>query len=262
MSRDISRNRRVGLIVPSSNTTMETEIPALLRRHPAWNAGGFTFHSSRARLKTVDVASLTAMVRDGDRCAAELADADVDVVAYACLVALMAQGAGAHREIECQLGDVIRAGIAKDIPIVSSAGALVRTLDELGLRRIALVAPYMPALTRLVIGYIEADGFTVTDSVSLSVPDNLEVGRLDPARLPDHVRKLDLAGAEGIVLSACVQMPSLPAVQQVEDMTGLPVVTAATCTVRGILQALGLEPAIASAGAALGSDAARAEAAA
>ena len=46
---------RVGLIVPSSNTTMETEIPALLRRHPEWNGEGFTFHSSRARLHTVDV---------------------------------------------------------------------------------------------------------------------------------------------------------------------------------------------------------------
>ncbi|MBB4023940.1 maleate cis-trans isomerase, partial [Confluentimicrobium naphthalenivorans] len=26
--------KRIGLIVPSSNTTMETEIPALLQRHP------------------------------------------------------------------------------------------------------------------------------------------------------------------------------------------------------------------------------------
>ena len=31
---------RVGLIVPSSNVTMETEIPALLSRHPAMSRCG------------------------------------------------------------------------------------------------------------------------------------------------------------------------------------------------------------------------------
>jgi maleate isomerase len=47
-------------------------------------------------------------------------------------------------------------------------------------------------------------------------------------------------------------MPSLPAVQRVQDETGLPVVTAATSTTREILLALGLEPIVPDAGAALG----------
>jgi len=92
----------------------------------------------------------------------------------------------------------------------------------------------------------------VLDSVSLSVSNNLAVGRLDPAKLPDHVSKLNLKGADGLVLSACVQMPSLPAVQAVQDRFGLPVVTAATCTTREILLALGVEPRIPNGGAALG----------
>jgi maleate isomerase len=41
---------RIGLVVPSSNVTVETEIPALLARH----AGArFSFHSSRMRMHTV-----------------------------------------------------------------------------------------------------------------------------------------------------------------------------------------------------------------
>lgn len=245
--------KRIGLIVPSSNTTMETEIPRLLASHPAGRDGGFTYHSSRARLHTVDLESLSCMVDDGARCAAEVGDAAVDVVAYACLVALMSRGAGAHKGIEQSLAGVIRDNTSRHVPIVSSAGALVRTLAALGLKRIAVVAPYMPNLTRLVIDYIEADGFEVVDSVSLSVPNNLAVGRLDPMRLPEHVRTLDLSRAQGIILSACVQMPSLPAVQRVEDATGLPVLSAATCTAREILAALGHEPAVPGAGAALGS---------
>jgi maleate isomerase len=142
---------RIGLIVPSSNTTMETEIPELVRRHTARHGSRFTFHSSRARLHTVDVASLARMVDDGERCAAEVADAGVDVIAYACLVALMARGCGAHVGTERRFGEVVQEAAGRPVPIVSSAGALVRTLDELGLKRIALVAPYMPPLTELVI---------------------------------------------------------------------------------------------------------------
>ncbi|MBB3064501.1 maleate cis-trans isomerase family protein [Limibacillus halophilus] len=244
--------KRVGLIVPSSNTTMETEIPALLRQSASWDFPGFTFHSSRARLHTVDVQSLSRMVDDGDRCAAELGDADVDVIAYACLVALMSRGAGAHKRIEAKLGEVVLGDRGKGVPIVSSAGALVRTLDALGLRKVALVAPYMPELTKMVIAYIEAAGVTVTNSVSLSISNNLAVGRLDPLNLPEHVAKLDLSGVDGLILSACVQMPSLPAVQMVQDKIGLPVITAATCTTREILLALGLDPIVPNAGAALG----------
>lgn len=73
--------RRIGLIVPSSNTTMETELPELLNRHPSGDR--FTFHSSRAVLHTVEAESLRAMVGQADRCASEVADAGVDVIAYA-----------------------------------------------------------------------------------------------------------------------------------------------------------------------------------
>jgi maleate isomerase len=42
---------RIGQIVPSSNTTMETEIPAMLTARQAIRPERFTFHSSRMRMK-------------------------------------------------------------------------------------------------------------------------------------------------------------------------------------------------------------------
>ena len=54
------------------------------------------------------------------------------------------------------------------------------------------------------------------------MPDNLAVARLDPADLREHWRKLDLTGADALVLSGCVQMPSLPVIQPVEDEVGNP----------------------------------------
>ena len=49
---------RIGLVVPSSNVTVETEIPALLARHAR---ARFSFHSSRMRMHTVSPEQLRGM---------------------------------------------------------------------------------------------------------------------------------------------------------------------------------------------------------
>ena len=247
----MTRHFRIGQIVPSSNTTMETEIPAMLRAREAVRPDEhFTFHSSRMRMHKVTQEELAAMNREGLRCAAELADARVDVMSTACLVAIMAMGLGYHRETERELTEVARANHCL-APVMTSAGALVDGLKTLGARRIALMAPYMKPLTDLVVQYIEHEGSEVVDAICFEIPDNLEVGRRDPLQLLDDVKRLDTAGADVIVASACVQMPSLPAVQRIEDATGIPTVSTAVCTVRRMLDQLGLEPAIPGAGALL-----------
>jgi maleate isomerase len=246
----MSRPIRIGQIVPSSNVTMETEIPAMLRARETILPERFTFHSARMRMKRVTAEELAAMDADSDRCALELSDAAVDVMGYACLVAIMSMGPGYHRQSQARLA-VRAAENGHPAPVVSSAGALVDGLHILGAKRIALVAPYMKPLTRLVVDYIQGEGIAVADWLALEIPDNLDVAAQDPARLAEHVGRLDLSAIDALVISACVQMPSLPAVQQVEDRIGLPVVSAAVCTTHAMLTALGLETRVPGAGALL-----------
>ena len=52
---------RIGQMVPSSNTTMETEIPAMLRLREAIAPERFTFHASRMRMHKVTPEELKAM---------------------------------------------------------------------------------------------------------------------------------------------------------------------------------------------------------
>jgi maleate isomerase len=244
----MSRHVRIGLIVPSSNTTMETEIPAMLRRRAELDPETtFTFHSSRVRLKHVTREELAQMVSDSDRAAIELADARVDVIGYACLVALMAEGPGYFEQAEETLARVA-AEHGASAPVVSSAGALVRSLETIGARKIAVVAPYMEPITEQVVECIVGAGVEVVDHISLEVPDNLEVGRLDPSRLPEIAAGLDTSKADAIVLSACVQMPSLAAIPEAERRFDLPVVTAATATTYEMLTRLGLDPTVPDAG--------------
>jgi len=241
---------RIGQIVPSSNTTMETEIPALLRARERVSPERFTFHSSRMRMKKVTQEELAAMDAESERCAAELTDARVDVMGYACLVAIMCMGKGYHCKSEARLHAVtVREGAPT--PVVTSAGALVEGLRTLGARKIAMVSPYMKPLTTLVAEYIEAEGVEVVDVISLEIPDNLEVGRRDPMALVDIYKRLNLAGADALVLSSCVQMPSLAAIAPVQRECGLPVVSAAVCTTHQMLKKLELATAVPDAGALL-----------
>ena len=244
----MTKNFRVGMIVPSSNTTMETEIPAMLQwRQQLVPEEQFTFHSSRMRMMHVNPDELKKMDTESDRCAVELTDARCDVLAYACLIAIMCQGPGYHAVSQERLGKVAEQNAAK-VPVVSSAGALIDGIHLLGAKKVAIITPYMKPLTNMVIEYLNTSGIDVTDSISLEVADNLEVGKLDPMNLINIADRLDISNADAVVLSACVQMPSLPAIQKVEDRLGIPVLSAATATVYNILKSLNLDPVVPNAG--------------
>lgn len=238
-----SRIYRVGQIVPSSNTTMETEIPAILRAREETEPERFTFHSSRMRMKHVTKEELAAMDGDSDRCALELSDARVDVIGYACLVAIMSMGHGYHRVSQERLHGRTLENDAP-APVVTSAGALIDGLNALGAKKISILAPYMKPLTQLVIDYIENEGIEVVDSISLEIPDNLEVGRQDPLAPTELTKKLNTKGVDAIIASACVQMPSLASIQPIEDRIGLPVISSSVATTYVMLKSLGLGTAV------------------
>ncbi|MFD2177616.1 Asp/Glu racemase [Veronia pacifica] len=231
---------RIGQIVPSSNITMETEVPAIFRAREQVLPERFTFHSSRMRMKKVTKEELEKMDDDSLRCALELSDAKVDVMGYACLVAIMSMGLGYHRESESRLGNVSADNDAV-CPIVTSAGALVDGLKILRAKRIALLAPYMKPLTSLVVQYIENEGIEVVDSISLEIADNLEVGSQDPFAPVEITKQLKTDNVDVVVASACVQMPSLPSIQPIEDRLGIPVISSSVATAYKMMKALNIK---------------------
>lgn len=231
---------RLGLVVPSSNVTVETEMPSLLARY---EHASFSFHSTRMRMHTVSPEELRAMNAQRERCVDEVGDAGIDAVLYACLVALMAQGhrdgVGEHERTESAVVDQLALrGLHPQV--TSSAGALVHALRALGAARVALVMPYLRPVAELVVGYLEEQGVTVTDWRALEVGDNATVGCIPGARVLDAARDLDLRGADALVISACVQMPSLGLVEAAEQEFGLPVLSAATAGAFTLLDRLGL----------------------
>jgi hypothetical protein len=94
---------------------------------------------------------------------------------------------------------------------------------------------------RILCEYIEAEGFTVHDRVALEIEDNCEVGARDPMELVNIYPRVDIKGVDALVLSACVQMPSLEAIPVVEKKVGIPVLSAAVSTTFQMLQKMNLK---------------------
>lgn len=228
-------------------------MPALLARHPT---EGFSFHSSRMRMQSVSPEQLRAMNAQRERCILELGDASPEVILYACLVALMAAGPGEHQRIESLVAEQLATG-GSETKVRTSAGALVEALRAIGARRVALVTPYMRPLAQQVVEYLEAEGFSITDWRALEVSDNFEVGCIPGARVMEAARSLDLSGVDALVLSCCVQMPSLSLIEPAEQEFGLPVLSAATAGAYSLLRALGLSVDVSGAGSLLRADSVR-----
>ncbi|MHC3002940.1 maleate cis-trans isomerase family protein [Gordonia sp. GN26] len=241
---------RIGLVVPSSNITVETEMPALLNRHPV---SEFSFHSTRMRMHTVSPEQLAAMNAQRERCVLEIADASPDAILYACLVALMVGGPGEHQRIEGAVAEQLATGGSEAI-VRSSAGALAEGLRALDAKRIALITPYIRPLAEKVVEYLDAEGFEIMDWRALEVADNAEVGSIPGDRVMAAARSLDLTGVDALVISCCVQMPSLGLIEDAEREFELPVLSAATAGAYSILRGLGLPAAIEGAGSLLRAD--------
>jgi maleate isomerase len=103
-----------------------------------------------------------------------------------------------------------------------------------------------------VVDYIEAEGVSVLDHLALGVPGNLDVAALDQRALVGHAKALDRPDADVVVLSACVQMPSLDVLDEVQETLGKPVVSAAVATTHRMLRALGVRAEAPRGGALLG----------
>jgi maleate isomerase len=248
MTNRQDRPYRVGMIVPSSNTTMESEVPELLRRQQAASGDRFSFHSARLRLQQVTPEALQKMNEAADGAVDMLCDAQVDAIVYACLVAVMVGGSRCIPQTQAQLAARAAATDRKPPPVVTSAGALVGALEHLGAGRVTMITPYRKSITARVAATLGECGIRVVQSRSLEVVDNLQVGRLDPLKLLALASQLDFSGSDALVLSACVQMPSLEVIEEAEQRFGLPVVSAATASAFELLQRLSIEPRIAHAG--------------
>lgn len=225
---------KIGLIVPPTNTVNEAE---WARAMPE----GVTFHTVRMpiHLDHASPAGRRALVADLVAKVKELAEARVDVVAYACTAGSMVNPRHAlAREVAAATG----------VAVVTTAAAIVDALDKLGARRVAVATPYHDALNDHEVDFLRQNGIEALSIAGLGLGANGPVdypliAETQLERIEAHVTGAFKAGAQAMLIT-CTDFPTRPLHDKLEVALCVPVVTSNQATLWAALRAAGIEDAV------------------
>jgi maleate isomerase len=213
-----SRGRaRIGVVVPISNTNLE---PDLVMMRP----DGVSVHIMRAGGYDIDAVPDSNQMRNFalaslDEVIEALAAANPDLIVYGCTSATLAHGPAFDREFSDRVESM--AGV----PAITAAGAVVESLKDLGVKKIAFSSPYVEQLNLEAIDFMTQSGFEVVSSAYVGEDlGNHEQGALTPERIYKLGISADSEEAEALLLS-CTDMRAVEVISALEETLGKPVVT-------------------------------------
>ena len=223
--------RRIGLLVPSSNTTVETEFHRALPRD-------VTLHVARLYLAQVVTDSIGSMVDALEVESRNLASADVDIIVLGATAPSFLKGLGYDRELAKRIED------ACGKPATTTSTALIEALKTLGVSRLALGTAFTPKVNGIAAAFLAANGFEVVALDGLDMTDNLAIGRLPVQSAYDMGRRIDRPDAQALAL-ACTNWRSLDIIERLERDTGKPVLSTSQVSIWHALRRIGYEKGIA-----------------
>jgi len=216
---------RIGLLVPSSNTTVEPEFYRALP-HEA------TLHTARLFLAHISPETIAAMMNELETQSRLLASADVDIIVLGAVAPGFLKGLGYDRELAAR----IEAATGKRA--ITAATALIAALKHLGASRIAAGGPYDARVGAIGKSFLEANGIAVLATHELGLTDNLAVGRLGAETAYELGKKIDRPDAEAIVFAG-TNMKTLDIVEKLERELSKPVVSTTAASLWAALTIIG-----------------------
>ncbi len=222
--------KRVGVIVPSTNTLVEIDFHGAV-------PDGVSVHSARMRLDDTTVEGERRMIEEFlPGAAQDLATARPDVVALACTSAGASMGPDAEARVVAELEQVTGA------PVVSTNSAVHAELRRVGARRVAAITPYVDELVEPIRAGIVRAGFDVPVAAGMGIRDPFAICEVTEDELLEFTDEQLRDGGCDTLFISCTNLPAMRLRGLLGERYGLPVVTSNQATIDGALAVLGLEP--------------------
>jgi len=220
------RRGRIGLIVPSSNTTMEMDYHRL-------RPEGISIHTARIRFTGASsLEDLTTLLEDVDNTVSELLDCRPNVIVWGCTAA------SAAPRVDDEVSRIIE--VDHKVPCVMPLSAAVSAFRSLGVSRVSVAAPYTDEILAGVRKYLEAKGIRVVKISGLGLSDNHSIAAQTPQTIRKLVRSADSSDAEGIFIS-CTNLRALDLIDELEKDLGKVVITSNQAGLWAALRKIGLD---------------------
>lgn len=220
------RKKRIALLVPSSNTVMENDL------HAALPKSRYTVHTDRMYLvETTREAEIRMIEEFAPQAAADLGTARPDLLVFGCTSAGSLFGLEYDRKVCADLG--ARAG-CRSLGVISS---VENALQRAGARRVAVLTPYNPDLTRSVAAAV-AGGREIVGAFGMGITDNVALA--DPT--PEEIFQFGAERLAGLpfdsIFISCTNFRAFEAVEAFESRFRVSVVTSNRAVVEEIRRIL------------------------
>jgi maleate isomerase len=216
----------VGIIVPSSNTVVESDFQRL-------NPGHISTHFARAFLEETTAAAEKVMIEEHvPQAAIDLGSAKVELLAFACTSAAAALGVDGERALVDQLADLARA------PVVSTNEVVAQSLQAGSAGKVAILTAYVEELNRAIAGTLRERGIEVAMIDGMGITDNFGIAEVTPSEIVEFaVDRLEGEDFDTLFIS-CTNLRAMEAMADLESRFGKPVVTSNSATIDAVLSAV------------------------
>ncbi len=211
---------RIGVMVPSSNTVVETVMPRLL---PASTKVSLHF----ARLPVTHISGSAKSkaqfeIHQMVETAAALADVEPDAIVWAGTAASWL-GFARDEALSRRLTKVT------GVPSTTSLLAVNEDLSRLSAKRIGLVTPYVAALEKDIIENYRAAGIEVVASERLDLTVNTDFAKVPSSDIARMCRSVAKAKPEAVVIM-CTNLAGATIAGSIGKSLGIPVVDSVEAT--------------------------------
>lgn len=207
-------NKRLGVLLPPGNVTMEIELPKYLEP-------GFTAHFTRLSREHSNISknALLDMRNSMPRAADDLSHVAPDVVLYGCTSGSFVAGADGDRAINEEMTKIT------GVPAITTSTAVVQACRALGMKRIFMITPYPDSINETEVDFLAGEGIEVAGYDSFRLNHTLEYAEIlseDVAAMALSHRE-EIGGLDGLFIS-CTQVRAMDQIDRLEEVLGCPVI--------------------------------------
>lgn len=223
--------KRIGLLIPSSNTVMEVDFYCHL-------PDSVTVHTGRMYMEATTVEGEEEMLDVHAIPAARvLATAKPDVVVFGCT------SAGALRGNEYDADLCRRISEATGSPTVSVIDSARRGLKATHAKAVAVLTPYVEELNKRIKASVEADGMEVVAIHGMGISVNFDLARVEPAEIVEFARrKLGTKPPADALFVSCTNYRAFSALPMLRELYDIPVITSNQAALQAACRALSVKP--------------------
>lgn len=225
---------RIGILIPSRNTTMEPEFNRIAPE-------GVSIHAERMIFKEESPSALMEMEEEMYRAASMIMPVNPDVIVVGCTSGSFIKGFGYDHKIIEKITSIT------EIAAVTTATAMIESLKLMKVTKVAVATPYPDEVNFKEKEFIEAHGIRVTQIRGLKPitdfylsPKPLSgIGLLHPSVAYKLAKNVDTPEADGIFIS-CTNFRTIEIIEALEKNAGKPVVTSNQASMAIALKMMGI----------------------